>query len=322
MTKNEILQMILSASEDDDRSFDHTEIARWPEGVFDSLVQIGLLRRAGGSLVATCPECDGAHSEEVTTDWFEGMTRYFINCPEMACVEIEAKHCERWEPCVEGIAQSLREALQLNSAFKELYPQRLWRLGRIAWNGGTREILFARGLERPDAQAVMAKAPPAGKALILVPEHVPDDRGWPGRIPVVIAISEYFELAAGTLLLCTAALLEKIQQSDQILRERGQLSLDEVAKKKVKSTVEECIDERVFRQDVIDAVIRFGGVLQAIEELKAEGKKPPSKATVYRWLNATGGIETLRNRPDWGSMVDLKTSHPGDRAEKVAAATK
>lgn len=322
MTFNDVLNLVLCAFEDDDRSFDRVEINRWPDGSFESMVAAGLLHRAGGRMIASCPECEGSHAEEVFTESCGDEKRYYIDCPDLVRVEVTPDDCERWEPCKEGVAEAIKVAMQLSSAFKELYPQRLWRLGRFQWNGRSREVLLARGLCRPDARNVMAKVPPAGKALVLVPEHVPDDRGWPGRIPAVVSISDYLVFESNNLQLDGGAMLDAIQDADQQVHDQGHVSLDVVAKKKVKHTVKECIDERVFKEEVVDAVIRFGGVLQAIDELKAEGKEPPSKATIYRWVNKNGGIESLRSKPEWGSMVDLKMSHPGKRAEKYVSATK
>lgn len=322
MNDGEVLRLVLSVSEDQGRSFDFAEIKRWPQGVFEFILKHGLISRASGQLVASCPECDGAHREEVFTDSHGGVTRYFINCPEQVQVEVEEQHCVRWEPSIEGLTAVIRESIQVTSAFKEIYPQRLWRLGRFQWNGRSRELLLARGLGQSDAARVMVKVPPAGKAVVLVPDHVPDDRGWPNRIPVVIAISDYLDPVKGKLVLNASSFLDAIHDADHRLRERGQVSLDAIADTKVKASVEKYISSKLNKTEVIDAVIRFGGISQAIKELKAEGNDPPSRATVYRWLDDLGGTEALRRRSDWGSMVNLKMSHPGDRGKKVDAATK
>ena len=54
------------------------EVRRWPTGVLERLVDLGLLVRAEDAYCVVCPEC-GEHAEElIVEDCLGGGVRFFI----------------------------------------------------------------------------------------------------------------------------------------------------------------------------------------------------------------------------------------------------
>lgn len=317
MKIDDVLQLLLAAADERDTKYSYRDVEQWPEGALERFQSLGLVRQAAGSNLALCPNCDDEHIEGVVySRGFDGGQRLSICCPEAMEVEVTPEMCRWWEVDQAGFAMAMAGSLGMCSTPTELYPGRLWRLGRIPWKGKTREVLYARGLIWNDCLAVMRKVPPAGKSMVLVPANVPDERHWPNRVPVVISLSEYMLFKGGQLASDAARLMETIEEIDGFIQEQGQVPLDVVAKKKVEMAVDQCIRKRLTPADVIEAVIRFGGVDRARKALLAESSQVPSRATIYRWIEDRGGMEILRDKSDWGSMVSLKTSHPGDRGRK------
>lgn len=194
MTNTDLLGLILAAGDDQGRVFDHAEIVRWPPGSLARFCHFKLLRRGTSGLHAPCPNCTDGHIEPVTIRAGpNGTKRFYVWCPESMRVEVQPEMCNGWQVDLAGLAAVLAGALGLKGKPKSVVADRLWRLGRTSWPPGSssmREVVFARRMQDDDAPAVAAHVGAGGRAIVLVPQHVPDTRVWSGPAPAVIPLTD------------------------------------------------------------------------------------------------------------------------------------
>ncbi|MFO0491396.1 MAG: hypothetical protein ACK51T_03085, partial [bacterium] len=185
-------------------------------------------------MTAACPHCEDRHVEVVAKRACpDGRDRLWIYCPEDLRVEVTPEMCRGWQVHPQGFAAAVASAISLTATPVATVPDRLWRLGRIPWQGKTREILLARRLQESDAASVAAHVGAGGRSVVLVPHHVPDDRIWQGRVPATISLSRIASIADGQFVLDGAALLSMVTEADEVAEQRSLLPTDPEVKKRV-----------------------------------------------------------------------------------------
>lgn len=319
MIKDELLRLLLAAADDTDRVFDHSETDTWSTGALDAFSRLGLLRRAQTGLTAPCPNCTEPHFEPVIVVEEPGrQDRYFIWCPESMRVEVPPEMCQGWEIDPQGSAQAVACAMDLKGSPKALVPDRLWRLGRIPWEGKTREVLFARRLGDPDGASVAAHVGAGGRSIVLVPLLVPDERIWPGRVPAAVALSHLATLEEDRLVIDGVALAEIVVHADALAEARSVLPVDpEVKKQVVRHQVKAEIKSHLEDDALIAAYKQHGSFREAAKALTRMLKRPISKDQVYRAVGRAGGVDALADSEDSGSVSRRVASQPRDRAKKT-----
>jgi hypothetical protein len=319
MIKDELLRLLLAAADDTDRVFDHSETDAWPTGALDAFSRLGLLRRAQTGLTAPCPNCTQPHFEPVIVVEEPGrQDRYFIWCPESMRVEVPPEMCQGWEIDPQGIAQAVACAMDLKGSPKALVPDRLWRLGRIPWEGKTREVLFARRLGDPDGASVAAHVGAGGRSIVLVPFHVPDERIWPERVPAVVALSHVAAVENEVLAIDGIALAERVVAADALAEARSVLPIDpEVKKQVVRRQVKAEIKSHLEDDVLIAARVTHGSTRKAAKALTDQLGRPVSKDQVQRAIDRAGGLDALVERDDSPSVMRTVASQSRDRAKKT-----
>jgi len=318
MTSAELLHVLLAAADDDHCVFDQAELDRWPNGALGEFQRLGLLRPSSGRLMAPCPNCADGHIEPVeprpTPD---GVTRFFIHCPEALRVEVDPDSCRGWEIDPDGLAALAARALALTGTPKIVTPGRLWRLGRIPWQGKTREVLLARRMGENDAASVAAHTGTGGRAIVLVPHHLPDERLWPGRTPAVVALSRVATLDGESVVIDGVALAEIVVEADRAAEARSILPIDpEIKRQIVRLQAEVVLDERLERDMLIAAFKEHGSTRAAAQALTEKLGRAISKDKVYRAVRAAGGVRAVMADSDSASIARTVASHPRDRAKK------
>ena len=191
---DDLLRLLLAAADDVGRSFDHAATAMWPPGAREAFHRLGVLRRSTGGLYVPCPNCSNGHVEPVAIlRRPDGTQQFYISCPESLRVEVSPEMCECWEIDPGGLAAAVADLVGLKGRPQAVVPDRFWRLGRTPWPPGaktTRQVVLARRMADDDASCAAAHVGPSGRAIVLVPHHVPDERVWQGTVPAVIALTE------------------------------------------------------------------------------------------------------------------------------------
>jgi hypothetical protein len=77
---------------------------------------------------------------------------------------------------ISRFVEVITEQLQPVGDRAELVPSRVWRLGKVRWNGVARHVYFARGLHRSDARQVLSGCALPNRSVILVPSKLPVQR--------------------------------------------------------------------------------------------------------------------------------------------------
>lgn len=315
MTGNDLLRMLLAAADDVDRSFDRAAMAVWPPGTPDELQGLGILRRSAGGMYAACPNCDEGHVEPVMV--VDG--RFYLSCPEAMLVEVEPEMCDRWEIDPAGLAAAVAGLLGFKGKPREVMTDRFWRLGRTAWppgNGRTREVVLGRRMQDADASGVAAHVGAGGRAVVLVPSHVPDGRVWSGAVPPVISLAEVMTWDDGQLQLDVMAMIDVVETADYRASQATALWLDSNGKRVLRQQVKAEMKGQ-FEDDVLVAAWKtFGSVRKTADALTEQLGRPITKDKVQGAVTRAGGAKALRAEMDSASVSRTVASQRRDRQKK------
>lgn len=318
MTTDELLQLLLVAADDVGRVFDYAEVRTWPPGGLALFRELGLLRASAGGLMAPCPNCIDAHTELVTVcEEPDGRRRFFIPCPESLRAEVTTEMCGGWQVDLEALANLIAKSIDLHRA-RSIVPGRLWRLGRMKWKDGTREVLLAMRLTGDDAPQVVAHVGTHGRDIVLVPHHVPDDRLWPQRIPPVIALSQVASLDADGLVLDAIAMTEVVAETDRINASVHAIGTDRTGRRIVQRAVKQEIKSFVSDEALIAAYRQHGSFRKAADALTDQTGRKVTKDAVRRAVKRMGGIKEITQSHDSPSVARTVASQPRDRATKMS----
>jgi len=317
MTKDDLLRLLLIAADDAARIFDCAELADWPAESLDAFERMGLLRPCSGGLTATCPNCRDRHVEPVEfRDVPDGRRRLFIRCPEDLRVEVTPETCRGWEIDPEGVARAIAAGLALRGSPRAIVSGRLWLLGRIPWEGKTREVLLARRLGDDDAGTIAAHVGPGGRAIVLVPHHVPDDRVWPGRTPGVVALSRAATVDDGGVVIDGVALAEIVVEADRLAEAAGIVAIDKAGKKLVRQQVKAEIKSLLTEDALVAAYKEHGSFRKAADALTEQTGERVTKDKVKRAVDRHGGTDAVAPKEDSASVSRRVASHSRDRSKK------
>ncbi len=312
MSADDVLPLILAAADDEGRVFDYSETLSWPPGALDQLRKIGLLREAQTGFMAPCPNCDDGHIEPVHT--IDG--RYFIHCGQSLRVEVTADMCRGWEVDTAVLARLVAVALGMKPKVREVVPGRFWSLGRVKWNGTTREVVLATRMIDRDGEIVAHHVGPGGKPIVLVPHYVPDARVWSGRQPAVVALSHIAEITGVGLQVDVVAMFEAVQAADAVAHTIGGLTLTE---KELRVVIRRT-NKDTQRTELTDAALAkaaelAGSARKAATALKAQGYGV-HHSTISRAIDREGGKAALVRETDSASISRRVASQRRDRATK------
>lgn len=318
MTHDDVLNGLLAVLDSGGGVLDQFDMADWPAGMFDSVKCLGLLTPAESGLMATCPSCSDPHLEPVEiAEYPGGVTRWFIHCPESLRVEVTPDMCRGWSVSVSGLAVVLAQSLGLRGSPRAVVPGRYWRLGRLAWDGATREVVLAFRLCDDDAHTVVQHAGPSGRPVVFVPSSIPDERIWPGHIPPVIALSRVATLDEGDLVVDPVAFAESIEAADALAETRSIVPVDpEVKKQVVRQQVKAEIKGHLEDDVLIAAYITHGSFRKAGDALTDQLGRKVSKDAVKRAVDRAGGASDVLDGADSASVARTVASQSCDRQKK------
>lgn len=317
---NDLLRVLLAAADDVGRVFHHATTAEWPPGAVETFHRLGILRRSAGSLHAPCPNCREGHVEPVTIRTRpHGTSRFYISCPESLRVEVTPEMCECWEIDPAGLAGAVARLMGLKGKPQAVIPDRFWRLGRTLWppgSGQTRDVVLAMRMHEHDGPAVAAHVGPGGRAIVLVPHHVPDERIWPGTVPAVVPLSQVMACDAGGLVLDAGALVDVVQTADHLVEKAEAIALGASGKMMVRQQVKAEI-KSLLTDDAYEAAYRqHGSYRKAADALTEQTGQTIGKDKVRRAVERRGGRAEVMAKEDSPSVARGVASQRRDRSKK------
>jgi len=320
MMRNDLLGLILAAVDDEGRVFDHAEIATWPPGSLDEFRRLGLIRQAANGLHAPCPDCADGHVEPVTIRAGPGKTkRFYIWCPESMRVEVSPEMCNGWEVDPAGLAAAVGSSLGLKGTPKAVVANRFWRLGQTSWPPGTkraRQVVFARRMADPDAASVAAHVGRGGRAIVLVPHHLPDERIWSGSVPAVVVLSQVMTCDGEGLVLDAGAVVDAVQTADHLVESAEAIALGPTGKKMVRRQVKAEIKSLLTDDAYVAAYKQHDSYRKAADALTEQTGQSISKDRVRRAVERHGGRAEIIPEEDSASVSRTVASQRGDRAKR------
>ena len=164
----------------------------------------------------TCPECDVGHVETVAELVEDGVRVWFITCPEVGVVRLDATALQRWAISHDRFAALV--ASELGGTSTSLLDGRVWRVGTYEANGKRRDVLLARGLRWPDQAACVARVRRSVGAVVLAPCEPPPVEGWGDKPPRVVELERALSQSAGGISLDPVLLKNLIDEADEAAR--------------------------------------------------------------------------------------------------------
>lgn len=173
--------MLRSADVQSSALFGHDDVARWPAGALEALVEAGLLKQTGYADSVVCDGCEEACIEDVEfVERGEGEPpQAYVLCQQredMGRLRVPLERLKRWQIDLTALAHTLAAELGATGELEEVVPGRLWRLGRVALNRRQVDVFLGRGAKWTDAQKAYLEAGrlrECSTALVLVPWEVP-----------------------------------------------------------------------------------------------------------------------------------------------------
>ncbi|MEL6740294.1 MAG: hypothetical protein AAFP26_06530, partial [Planctomycetota bacterium] len=185
--------------------------------------------------------------------------------------------------------------------------------------GTTREVVLATRLGDADAASVVAHVGVGGRAIVIVPRLVPDDRVWPGQVAAVVPLDRVCELDGDQFVIDGVALMEIVAEADAAAESKSLLPVDpEVKKQLVRHQVKAEIKGHLEDDVLVAAYIEFGSMREAAKALTNRLGRPISKDQVARAVTRAGGATAVIDADDSASVSRRVASQPRDRSKKIA----
>lgn len=315
------LEFFLPIVESQQMTIGNNEAIRWPAGVLNTLVDLGILVDAEDASLIRCPEC-GDHWEELIAREGPGSsTRFFISCPEVLRVDITQEQRRQWRPDLSALVQLLAVSLDLKGKPQELFPARLWRLGRLTWNKESRDVLFVRGLRWPDAELPRAQIVRQRKPILFSSTYSMPNEFWRTLPPQLVLrdiawFTDRLELDVEEVAACILQTMDNSSNAPDVLIKGKDLTLE--IRRQIKAENQSALNDDIcvmaYRQEL--------SYRAAADFLSRKTNKKVSKDRIKRAVDRQGGVEALAVNEDSNSVVRGVASHHRDRQGKKLATGK
>lgn len=222
------------------------------------------------------------------------MTRYFIPCPQFLRVQVSPESLERWTIDWNSLARSTGSALALGGECTQLIADRLWRLGRVKWQGTYRDALLARGITWPDGRDIVQQIAHATRPIGFVGDIPPPNDAWAGRVPPVVRLSQVSSLADGMADVDGDAVLAGIFLADDELSSGRTFSADSqsltlMIRRQIKAEGKSHLTDDIL----LEAYRQEGSVRKAAAFVSESTGQAVTKDKVLGAVPRSGGMEAV-----------------------------
>jgi hypothetical protein len=292
------------------------EFRTWPKGILDRLIALNLLVRAEDACTIVCPEC-GEHTEEIITGKGpNGQIRFYIQCPEVWRLEVPVTSRHQWRPDLGAFVPLLATAMKVNGKPATLVHDRLWRIGRITWNGQNREILFVRGLQWDDGDQIRREISRTRRPIVLSSTYSMPENFWTTLPPQLVLreVARFEDEFVFDFEEITACLVDR--EADHAGEARQPITseaLTLLVRRQIKAEHKTELTDDIYLQ----AYRQEGSVRKAAEFLSLKTGQTVSKDAVQRAISRQGGPLAAMESDDSNSIVRGVASHRRDRKGKI-----
>lgn len=202
---NDVCRELITRVEHESPAFRADEVACWPKGALQQLIEAGLIREGPRAKCIRYDGCDeGCFVEPELIEGPGGTSHFAFWCWKDECggMNIVEPEClKTWEVCLDRLARTLAAGIQLVGAIRELLPGRIWLLGSHATGGGLRYVFLIRGAAWDDASTILQDCDPLVKSVapvILVAGRSGTNLVITGLQPTVLSLVELTTWDAAT----------------------------------------------------------------------------------------------------------------------------
>lgn len=278
---------------------------------FDRLANLRFLVPAENAASVACPSCLDHHFEEVVAvDQADNTQRFYIACPEHVRVEIPQALLCQWTVGCDTLAEPVAKALALAGRCTSLVEGRLWRLGRTKWQGVSRDVLFARGLNWVDGGNVATRIARCTRPIVFVGDRVPPIGVWPGRVPPIVTLSQVTNLGEGGLVTDYEAVLAAILDADAMPPSASQEPINTrqlalMIRRQIKAEEKTKLTDDIL----VAAYQQEGSVRKAAAFLSDRTGQAVTKDKVQNALRRNGGLKAVIHSKDRGKPETMSSQH-------------
>ena len=248
------------------------DISLWPGGIHQRLLALGFLREAESAYSIVCPECQNHTEEVIARPGPGGVLRYAIPCPELLRAIVAPAELKQWTVDFGNVAATLATQLQLSGKCTELVSGRMWRLGRWTYQGLLRDLLFARGLNQPDAIEFRRQITSAKRPVVFIALAKPDSEFWQGRTPPLIRLSEVAAVVDGAIALETTQIIGMIHDADKNPADTLEMLSGQTLSSMLDQKIRSAINSQLTDEQILQAYVANGSSARKAErDLKSRG---------------------------------------------------
>jgi hypothetical protein len=301
--------------------FAPAEVEEWPATFAERLIEAGLLVRADTASHVVCPNCGGQHIEEIVPrSGADGRTRFFIRCAEALRVEVPAASTSLWTIDFDALAGAIAGSMSLKGRCKPIERSRLWQLGRYAWKGATRDIVFARGLLWPDGRRTAERVGGYGRTIVLVAEVVPPVEFWPSVPAPTVALTGVAALSLSGMEIDLAFVAASVERIDACIRAVQPVALTKQEQTRLfRQQARTVLQSHLNDDELVGAYLEHGSYRDAAAALSKQKGVKVSKDAVARAVRRRGGPQQVRDDHNSCSVRRTVASQTRDRKKKYAA---
>lgn len=315
------LDFLLRIVESKQPAVGYQEANCWPAGVLEKLIDLGILVRAEDAKRILCPQCGEHYEEVIARNGPEGSTQLFISCPEVLRVEVSSQHRVQWRPALSAFVELLAESLNLTGEPAQLRPERLWRLGRMTWEGRSRDVLFVRGLRWQDGDRLRSEIVRTRKPVVFSSTYSMPEDFWKTVPPQLVLrdvawLTDRIEIDVQEVAACIVDASRKSVDSASATITGEQLKL--VIRRQIKAEKNSELPDNVL----VAAYRQEGSLNKAAAFLSSQTEQRVTRDKVSRAVNRHGGVLAVVNADDSNSVVRGVASQRCDRKGKILISSK
>ena len=159
----------------------------------------GLLRQAEPASAVPCLDCGGGSLLPVQyiRHNIDGTMHPYLACAECGVNEIAPSRLQRWSVDTPGMLSALFAGDdRADYSPAEIVPGHLWRLGKMAWSGRSREVFFARAFRPSRGGAIVDAMRRRPKTLLIMPSELGVTRWGNATENLVMALESVARLVS------------------------------------------------------------------------------------------------------------------------------
>lgn len=292
------LATILACADVDAPRLSSEEVATWPASDRDVLQRHGILVRAALPESIPCPGCHDGHAAMVhlNADEDGGVERY-VMCPEAGRVMVSAEDVCTWTIDLTALARTVAGLLKLEGRVLEVRAGHAWRLGAAAQGPSSREVLLARRATDGDYRALVQRAGPSGRAIVLWAGAIQWGIEWKSKPPVQGTLSQMLSATDGSLRADGFMLGDLVRShEEQLARKELECDAPEAVNRRIQRMVVSAVDKKGLDELVVGAVLSTDSYEEVGEQVGKAIHRKFSRHQVFRVIRRLGGLEAVRRR--------------------------